>query len=154
MRSGLASTIITCLVLILANPIHIQSIQNPLKNGVDILFVLDLSKKHVGRRYCAKSYVVGKRVLTNFISERTDDRIGLVGFAGKPFVFSPLTFDRKSLTLHCRKYYGRLYKTRNSWIFRYGYLRCSLTSYEDTIVSDIPERKKILILLTDRQMSV
>lgn len=97
-RSFLASGLIACLVLILANPIHIQSIQNPLKNGVDILFVLDLSKSMLAEDIAPNRIDAGKRVLTNFISERPDDRIGLIGFAGKPFVFSPLTFDRKSLT--------------------------------------------------------
>lgn len=96
-RSFLASSITVCLVLILANPIQIKSIQNPLKKGVDILFVLDLSKSMLAEDIAPNRIDAGKRVLNNFISERPDDRIGLIGFAGKPFVFSPLTFDKKNL---------------------------------------------------------
>lgn len=152
-RSFLASGLIACLVLILANPIHLQSIQNPLKNGVDILFVLDLSKSMLAEDIAPNRIDAGKRVLTNFISERPDDRIGLIGFAGKPFVFSPLTFDRKSLTSIVGNITVDSIKQEIPG-FSGTAIWDALLLATDAITNDIPERKKILILLTDGEANV
>lgn len=66
--------------------------------GVDIMLVLDVS-----RSMLAEDFTIGnkranridavKLVTEQFIRERPNDRIGLVAFAGRPYLVSPLTLD-------------------------------------------------------------
>ena len=66
--------------------------------GIDIMLVLDLSPsmhafdmsppgQEVSRAAAAKN------VIAEFVDRRTDDRIGLVTFAARPFLASPLTLN-------------------------------------------------------------
>jgi Ca-activated chloride channel family protein len=66
--------------------------------GVDIMLVLDVS-----RSMLAEDFTIGnqrsnrleavKLVTEQFIRERPNDRIGIVAFAGRPYLVSPLTLD-------------------------------------------------------------
>ncbi len=66
--------------------------------GVDIILALDVS-----RSMLAEDFTIGNRranridavklVTEQFIRERPNDRIGLVAFAGRPYLVSPLTLD-------------------------------------------------------------
>ncbi len=89
-------SIVLCITL--ANPVYTKYIQNPLKNGRDIVLILDLSKSMLAEDISPNRIEAGKTVLSHFIEARNQDRIALVGFAGKPFIFSPLSFDQKGLT--------------------------------------------------------
>ena len=67
-------------------------------NGIDIVLGLDVSGsmqaldfKLADRR--VNRIEVVKSVVSKFVDERPDDRIGLIAFAGKPYLVSPLTLD-------------------------------------------------------------
>jgi Ca-activated chloride channel family protein len=72
-------------------------------NGIDIVLAIDVSGsmraldfkldgKPVDRIQVVKS------VVHRFIDARPDDRLGMVGFAGRPYLVSPLTLDHDWLT--------------------------------------------------------
>ena len=67
-------------------------------NGIDIVLALDVSGSMQaldflidGRRQNRIDVV--KAVVAKFIDERTDDRIGIISFAGAPYLISPITLD-------------------------------------------------------------
>jgi Ca-activated chloride channel homolog len=67
-------------------------------NGIDIVLALDVSGsmqaldfKVDGRR--VNRIEVVKSVVSKFIEERPNDRIGLIAFAAAPYLVSPLTLD-------------------------------------------------------------
>jgi len=71
-------------------------------SGIDIMLALDVS----GSMQALDFKVDGKRVnridvvksvVSTFIDERPDDRIGIVSFAGAPYLISPLTLDHQWL---------------------------------------------------------
>jgi Ca-activated chloride channel family protein len=71
-------------------------------SGIDIMLALDVS----GSMQALDFKVDGKRVnridvvksvVSKFIDERPDDRIGVVSFAGAPYLISPLTLDHQWL---------------------------------------------------------
>lgn len=90
------------LVLAAARP---QQVGEPvrLKNeNRDILLVLDISNSMLeqdfavsGRRISRLSAV--KRVVSEFISKRTDDRMGLILFGTRSYLQAPLTYDKNSV---------------------------------------------------------
>jgi Ca-activated chloride channel family protein len=62
--------------------------------GIDIVVCLDLSTSMEAADFRPQSRVyVAKQVLTEFLSSRVNDRIGLVVFAGEAYTQAPLTLD-------------------------------------------------------------
>lgn len=68
------------------------------KEGIDIILALDVSTsmlaedfKSGGKRINRLEIV--KQVTRDFISRRPNDRIGVVIFAGQPYILAPLTWD-------------------------------------------------------------
>jgi Ca-activated chloride channel family protein len=82
----------------LARPQRVETRTEVTANGIDIVLGLDVSGSmqaldfQVDRRRLNRIEVV-KGVVAKFIEERPDDRIGLVAFAGSPYLVSPLTLD-------------------------------------------------------------
>lgn len=70
--------------------------------GIDIVVALDLSGSMRSEDFQlrgrpANRLDVAKEVLTAFIKKRPNDRIGLVAFAGRPYIASPPTLDHDFL---------------------------------------------------------
>jgi Ca-activated chloride channel homolog len=67
-------------------------------NGIDIVLGLDVSGSmqaldfQIDNRRVNRIEVV-KSVVSKFIDERPDDRIGIIAFAGSPYLVSPITLD-------------------------------------------------------------
>jgi Ca-activated chloride channel family protein len=67
-------------------------------NGIDIVLGLDVSGSmqaldfQIDRQRVNRIEVV-KSVVSKFIDERQDDRIGIIAFAGTPYLVSPITLD-------------------------------------------------------------
>jgi len=82
----------------LARPQRVQSRTEVTANGIDIVLGLDVSGSmqaldfEVNKQRVNRIQVV-KSVVSKFIEERPDDRIGLVAFAGSPYLVSPITLD-------------------------------------------------------------
>jgi len=82
----------------LARPQRLHSRTEVTLNGIDIVLGLDISGSMqaldfaIERQRINRIEVV-KSVVSKFIEERPNDRIGLIAFAGVPFLISPLTLD-------------------------------------------------------------
>jgi Ca-activated chloride channel family protein len=86
------------MILGLARPQRVQSRSEVTANGIDIVLGLDVSGSmqaldfEVNRQRVNRIQIV-KSVVAKFIEERPDDRIGIVAFAGSPYLVSPVTLD-------------------------------------------------------------
>jgi Ca-activated chloride channel family protein len=82
----------------LARPQRAHSRTEVTANGIDIVLALDVSGSmqaldfEIDNRRLNRIEVV-KSVVSKFIEERPNDRIGLIAFAGAPYLVSPLTLD-------------------------------------------------------------
>lgn len=98
---------LTWLVTLLAGGLMVAGLARPQRlhsrsvvsvQGIDIMLGLDISGSmqaldfSVGGRRVNRIEVV-KAVVSKFVEERPDDRIGLVAFAGVPLLISPGTLD-------------------------------------------------------------
>jgi Ca-activated chloride channel homolog len=68
------------------------------REGIDIIIALDVSSSMLAEDFKIKGkqtnrLEVVKAVAKDFITKRPDDRIGIVIFAGHPYILSPLTWD-------------------------------------------------------------
>lgn len=117
-------------------------------SGVDIILALDVSGSMEALDFKldgqpANRLDVVKSVVAKFIEQRPDDRIGIVAFAGAPYLVSPLTLD-------------------HDWLLR-NLERVQIGSVEDgtaigsaiaTSVNRLraqPGKSKLVVLLTDGQ---
>lgn len=72
--------------------------EESLTEGIDIQVVLDTSGSMAAEDFQPDNRLaVAKRVVSDFIAERTGDRIGLTVFSGSALTRSPLTTDRRML---------------------------------------------------------
>lgn len=67
-------------------------------NGIDIVLALDVSGSMQALDFLIDFQRVNridvvKSVVSKFIDERSDDRIGIIAFAGAPYLVSPITLD-------------------------------------------------------------
>jgi Ca-activated chloride channel family protein len=92
--------ILACALMIagLARPQRAHSRTEVTANGIDIVLGLDVSGSmqaldfKIDHERVSRIEVV-KSVVSKFIDERPDDRIGLIAFAGAPYLVSPMTLD-------------------------------------------------------------
>jgi Ca-activated chloride channel homolog len=86
------------LIVALARPQQGRTLSHVEASGIDIMLALDVS-----RSMLAEDFTIGKdranrveavkQVTQKFIEARPNDRIGIIAFAGRPYLVSPLTLD-------------------------------------------------------------
>lgn len=129
-------------ILALARPQYILRQEKIDAEGIDIFLAMDLSSSMLSRDFDPNRLEVSKAVAADFVSRRSYDRIGLVGFAAEGFTQCPLTVDHVVLNsllgqLEC----GRL---EDGTAIGMG-LSCAINRLRD----DSLTRSKVIILLTD-----
>lgn len=89
---------ISCILMVigLARPQRISD-KKIKKDGIDIVVALDLSKSMLQEDFNPNRLEKSKELLSKFISQRVNDRIGLVIFGGDAYTRIPLTFDNSML---------------------------------------------------------
>jgi len=90
------------LVVALAQPQIVHGTSEVDASGIDIILAVDVSGSMEALDFTinnepANRVEVVKQVVSRFIEERPNDRIGLVAFAGRPYMVSPLTLDHQWL---------------------------------------------------------
>ncbi|MFZ6034480.1 MAG: vWA domain-containing protein [Melioribacter sp.] len=84
---------IGALIVAFARPQTFSSGENIYTEGIDIAIVLDVSGSMLAEDFKPNRLEAAKNVIGDFIRGRTNDRIGLVIFAGESFTQCPLTID-------------------------------------------------------------
>jgi Ca-activated chloride channel homolog len=85
------------LIIALARP-HIKNEQQQFEGeGVDIVLCMDISGSMMAQDFTPNRIEAAKKVAEDFVNARTDDRIGVVIFAGESFTQCPLTTDHAVL---------------------------------------------------------
>ena len=92
------------LIFALARPQLGNSTTEVEASGIDILLAVDVSGSMEAMDFTLNDkrtnrLEVVKNVVTQFVEERPNDRIGLIAFGGRPYVVCPLTLDHDWLTV-------------------------------------------------------
>lgn len=136
----------TLMVIGMARPQLAQARTSVTASGIDIMLGLDVSGSmqaldfKLGGNRVNRIDVV-KSVVSRFIEERPDDRIGIVAFAGSPYLVSPLTLDHDWLQQNLERVsVGRVDD---------GTAIGSAVAAAVNRLRGTPAKSKIVILLTD-----
>lgn len=100
--ASLVIAALACFIVALARPQLGSTITRTQASGVDIMLVIDVS-----RSMLAEDFTIGnqranrleavRQVTEQFIESRPNDRLGIIAFAGRPYLVSPLTLDHQWL---------------------------------------------------------
>lgn len=138
--------VLACLIVALARPQLGRGTTEIEQRGIDIMLAVDVSTsmealdfERGGERMNRVDAV--KRVVTRFIGERPNDRIGLVAFAGRPYLVSPLTLDHDWLL--------RRLDTLRTGMMEDGTAIGSAIASATNRLRDEASKSRIAILLTD-----
>jgi Ca-activated chloride channel family protein len=144
---GLLLLGLAALIGALARPqlASVTSKVNP--SGIDIMILLDVSKSmlaediHIGREQANRIEAV-KKLTGDFITERTSDRIGMVAFAGQPYLVSPLTLNHDWLEQN-------LARVRIGLVEDGTAIGSAIASAANRLKDRKEAKSKIILLLTD-----
>jgi len=129
------------LIVALARPQSSNSWSNVTTEGIDIVIALDISSSMLAMDFKPNRLEAAKDVATQFISGRSNDKIGLVVFAGESFTQCPLTTDHATVI--------NLFRNIESGMIEDG---TAIGNGLGTAVSRLKESNaisKVVILLTD-----
>ncbi|MEI7731717.1 MAG: VWA domain-containing protein [Verrucomicrobiota bacterium] len=137
------------LILALAQPRLTHTETSVSASGVDIVVAADLSGSMIAEDFEIKGKRLSriamlKEVLSKFIAKRTSDRIGLVAFAARAYVASPLTLDHDFLQQN-------LSRLQQGTIQEDGTAIGSALMVSLNRLEDVKSKSRIVILMTDGQ---
>lgn len=93
-------------IIAMARPQEAKSRTSRTASGIDILIALDVSysmstpdfyNSEGSMRRPEPRITAAKKIITEFIRRRPDDRIGIVSFAARPYTVAPITLDHQIL---------------------------------------------------------
>ena len=88
-----------CLILALTRPQWINRTELVAESGIELILAIDVSRSMQVEDFriegsLANRLQAAKKVTRDFIRGRTTDRIGILAFAGRPYLASPLTLSK------------------------------------------------------------
>ncbi|MEQ1861483.1 MAG: VWA domain-containing protein [Chthoniobacteraceae bacterium] len=133
-------------IVALARPQAGRTLTHVEASGIDIMIALDVS-----RSMLAEDFTIGrdranrleavKQVTEKFIQARPNDRIGILAFAGRPYLVSPLTLDHDWLLENLERIKIGLVED--------GTAIGSAIASASNRLKDRDAKSKIVVLLTD-----
>ena len=87
------SLAIFSLTLALVNPKIGTKIETIKREGVDVVFALDVSKSMLAEDIAPNRIDKSKQLITQIINSLGGDRVGIIGYAGSAFPQVPITTD-------------------------------------------------------------
>ena len=87
---------LTLLIVAMARPRNVSvSKRTKTNKGIDIVMAIDVSASMLARDLKPNRLEALKKVATDFVNQRPNDRIGIVVYAGESFTQTPITSDKR-----------------------------------------------------------
>lgn len=134
------------LIIALARPRHGKGSTEVEASGIDIILTLDVSESMEALDFKVNGQPVNrldavKNVVAKFIDQRPNDKLGMVAFAGRPYLVSPLTMDKDFIG-------KRLESVKMGQVEGGTAIGSAIASSVDHL-RDSSAKSRIIILLTD-----
>ncbi len=130
------------LVVVLARPQMGSKISRDNRNGIETIIALDISNSMLAEDVVPSRLEKSKMLVENLVDKFTNDKIGLIVFAGDAFVQLPITSDYVSAKMFLQSANPSLISTQGTDIARAIDLACSSFSKQEKI-------GRAIILITD-----
>ena len=86
---------VALITIALARPqTHSENAQTKITDGIDIVMAIDVSSSMLSQDLKPNRFEALKKVASQFVKDRPNDRIGLVVYAGESYTKTPVTTDK------------------------------------------------------------
>jgi Ca-activated chloride channel family protein len=133
---------IACLSFALVNPKIGTKLETVKRQGVDIVFALDVSKSMLAEDIAPNRLEKSKQLITQIINSLAGDRVGIIGYAGSAFPQVPITTDFSSAKLF-------LNGMNTDMVSSQGTAITQAMSLAETFYDDEGQTNRVLFIISD-----
>lgn len=133
---------LACFIMALVNPKIGSKVETVKREGVDIVFALDVSKSMLAEDMAPNRLEKSKRIINEIIDNLHGDRVGIIGYAGSAFPQLPITTDYASAKLFLNEMHTNMVSSQGTAIA--DAIHLSLDYFDDET-----KTSRVLVLITD-----
>ncbi len=142
-RFALELTALALLIIALAQPQYGTKEETIKREGIEVMMALDISNSMLAEDVAPNRLERAKQLLSKLVDQMTDDKVGLVVFAGEAFVQLPITADYVSAKMFLQNIQPDLIKTQGTA------LGAALNTSVRAFGTNESEASRLIILITD-----
>jgi len=131
-----------CLSVALVNPKIGTKLETVKREGVDIVFALDVSKSMLAEDIAPNRLEKSKQLVTQIINSLAGDRVGIIGYAGSAFPQVPITTDFSAAKLF-------LTGMNTNMVSSQGTAITEAISMAQTYYNDEEQTNRVLFIISD-----
>jgi Ca-activated chloride channel family protein len=144
---GLLKVLITsfalaCMGFALVNPKIGTKLETVKREGVDVVFALDVSRSMLAEDIAPNRLEKSKQLVRQIINTLAGDRIGIIGYAGSAFPQVPITTDFSSARLF-------LSGMNTNMVSSQGTAMNEAIQMAETYYNDIEQKNRVLFIISD-----
>lgn len=132
----------TCLIIGLVNPRIGTKMETVKREGIDIVFAIDVSKSMLAEDIAPNRLEKSKQIVSQIINQLGNDRIGIVAYAGGAYPVLPITTDYTIAKMY-------LQSMNTDMISSQGTAIDEAIHMASTYYGDDQKTNKLLILISD-----
>lgn len=133
---------IASLSFALVNPKIGTKVEDVKREGVDIVFALDVSKSMLAEDIAPNRLDKSKQIITQIINNLAGDRVGIIGYAGSAFPQVPITTDFSAAKLFLANMNTDMVSSRGTAI-------ANAIELSQSFFDDEAQTNRVLFLLSD-----
>lgn len=138
----LALLVLACMSFALVNPKIGTKLETVKREGVDVVFALDVSTSMLAEDIAPNRLEKSKQLVRQIINTLAGDRIGIIGYAGSAFPQVPITTDFSSARLF-------LSGMNTNMVSSQGTAMTQAIEMAETYYNDIEQKNRVLFLISD-----
>lgn len=133
---------VLCLSIALVNPKIGTKLETVKREGVDIVFAVDVSKSMLAEDVAPNRLDKAKQLVTQIINNLASDRVGIIAYAGKAFPQLPITTDYGSAKMFLQSMNTDMLSSQGTAINEA--INLAKTYYDDD-----EQTNRVLIIISD-----
>ena len=142
LKLGVVSFAIAAMAIALVNPKIGSKLETIKREGVDIVFAVDVSKSMLAEDIAPNRLEKSKQLVTQIINNLASDRIGIIAYAGKAFPQLPITTDYASAKMFLQSMNTDMLSSQGTAINEA--IELAKTYYDDE-----EQTNRVLIIISD-----
>lgn len=142
LKLGILSVVIVALSVALANPKVGTKLETVKREGVDVFFVIDVSKSMLVEDVAPNRLEKAKRLVSETLNQLKGDRVGIVAYAASAYPLLPLTTDHSAAKMFLQSMDTDMLSSQGTAIQEAIRMTCSY--FDNT-----QETARILIIVSD-----
>ncbi|WP_418510325.1 vWA domain-containing protein [Corallibacter sp.] len=131
-----------CLAIALVNPKIGTKLETVKREGVDVVFAIDVSKSMLAEDIAPNRLEKSKQLVTQIINNLASDRVGIIAYAGKAFPQLPITTDYASAKMF-------LQNMNTDMLSSQGTAINEAIELAKTYYNDDEQTNRVLIIISD-----